>query len=252
MTTDRHLALMALMREIENPSKAYYRSVGQAGRAFTDSVEWQRAVGRGNAALDAIETTVRMWVESNRPQAITGRCGTPSPDGRFVCALEPHNGGSMHADRPDAELKPGGRQMVWETPVVLPASFERITGLTVKCAACGYGYDEDEGTQLFDSISDATEAVVSAGWGELTDGRVLCEEQDDDHESLRKQVGVVAQDATEEQPAVEACGKCRHHFDPADKRFDGRARYRLTPYCRGCVDRCHDTEVADHRCVICA
>ncbi|MFE2967541.1 hypothetical protein ACFXKC_28485 [Streptomyces sp. NPDC059340] len=58
-----------------------------------------------------------------------------------------------------------------------------------------------------------------------------------------------------EQPAVEAseaCGKCKQPFDPSDTRFDGRARYHLTPYCRGCVDRCHDTEIADHRCVICA
>jgi len=53
------------------------------------------------------------------------------------------------------------------------------------------------------------------------------------------------------QPA-EACGKCRQPFDPADTSFDGRARYHLTPYCRGCVDRCHDNEIADHRCVICA
>jgi hypothetical protein len=58
-----------------------------------------------------------------------------------------------------------------------------------------------------------------------------------------------------EQSAVEAseiCGKCKQPFDPADTRFDGRARYHLTPYCRGCVSRCHDTEIADHRCVICA
>lgn len=62
-------------------------------------------------------------------------------------------------------------------------------------------------------------------------------------------------DPAEEQPAAEeraACGKCRTPFDPADTRFDGAARYSLTPYCRGCVDRCHDTEIADHRCVICA
>jgi hypothetical protein len=56
----------------------------------------------------------------------------------------------------------------------------------------------------------------------------------------------------EEQPAAEACGKCRQPFDSADTRFDGRARHYLTPYCRGCVDRCHDNESADHRCVICA
>jgi hypothetical protein len=60
---------------------------------------------------------------------------------------------------------------------------------------------------------------------------------------------------TGEQPAVavsEACGKCKQPFDPDDTSFDGRARYHLTPYCRGCVDRCHDNESADHRCVICA
>jgi hypothetical protein len=65
----------------------------------------------------------------------------------------------------------------------------------------------------------------------------------------------VRQFLAEEQPAVEeseACGKCKQPFDPADTRFDGRARYHLTPYCRACVDRCHDTEIADHRCVICA
>ncbi|GAQ52104.1 hypothetical protein [Streptomyces acidiscabies] len=54
----------------------------------------------------------------------------------------------------------------------------------------------------------------------------------------------------EERPA--ACGKCRTAFDPADTRFDGHAQQGTTPYCRRCVDACHDTEIADHRCVICA
>ncbi|APY88206.1 hypothetical protein DCW30_05695 [Streptomyces alfalfae] len=49
-----------------------------------------------------------------------------------------------------------------------------------------------------------------------------------------------------------ACRKCRTPFDPADHRFDGRAQYRDTPYCRSCTDFCQDTEIADHRCVICA
>ncbi|WP_020141160.1 hypothetical protein [Streptomyces sp. 351MFTsu5.1] len=56
----------------------------------------------------------------------------------------------------------------------------------------------------------------------------------------------------QEQQAAESCGKCRTPFDPADTRFDGHARYAETPYCRRCVDFCHDTEIADHRCVICA
>jgi hypothetical protein len=56
---------------------------------------------------------------------------------------------------------------------------------------------------------------------------------------------------TREQQGAEACGKCRHPFDPTDARYDGNARFYLTPYCRRCVAACHDTEIADHRCVIC-
>ncbi|MFK0018238.1 hypothetical protein [Streptomyces sp. NPDC090798] len=76
-------------------------------------------------------------------------------------------------------------------------------------------------------------AAVAAAWVEAIDRRTAAAEQ-----------SAVA--------ASESCGKCKQPFDPADTRFDGRARYHLTPYCRGCVDRCHDNEIADHRCVICA
>ena len=49
------------------------------------------------------------------------------------------------------------------------------------------------------------------------------------------------------------CRKCHQAFDPADTRFDGHAEDRNTPgYCRSCVDRCHDSDDACHRCVICA
>ncbi|NJP42291.1 hypothetical protein [Actinacidiphila epipremni] len=51
---------------------------------------------------------------------------------------------------------------------------------------------------------------------------------------------------------VDACTVCRRPFDPADTRWDGAARHRDTTYCRACVNRCHDTEIADHRCPICA
>ncbi|WP_328436955.1 hypothetical protein OHA71_06605 [Streptomyces sp. NBC_00444] len=51
---------------------------------------------------------------------------------------------------------------------------------------------------------------------------------------------------------AEACGKCKQPFDDADARFDGKAQKAGTPYCRRCVDLCHDNEIADHRCVICA
>jgi hypothetical protein len=196
MTSDRHLALMALMTEIEGPSKAYYRSVRQASTAFTDSSEWDRAVDQGAAALDLIERAVRFWVDGNRPQPIPGLCGTPSPDGKFVCALEPHTNAEIHADRPAPDVMPNGRRMVWETPTVLPDGFERHTCVTVKCAACGYGYDETEYDHHFPGLGDALDGVIGAGWDELKDGRVLCEAQDEKHEDLRLTVGVVDPEAT--------------------------------------------------------
>jgi hypothetical protein len=48
-----------------------------------------------------------------------------------------------------------------------------------------------------------------------------------------------------------ACARCRSVFDPTDTRFDGRAQYHSTQFCRCCVDLCHDNESADHACVIC-
>ncbi|MFF5842158.1 hypothetical protein ACFY74_11895 [Streptomyces massasporeus] len=50
---------------------------------------------------------------------------------------------------------------------------------------------------------------------------------------------------------AEACGKCRQPFGPDEPRTR-RAFQPETAYCRSCVDRCHDNEIADHRCVICA
>ncbi|KDN84397.1 hypothetical protein [Kitasatospora cheerisanensis] len=48
------------------------------------------------------------------------------------------------------------------------------------------------------------------------------------------------------------CARCKRPFDASDTRWDGHDRYKQTDYCRNCVDRCHDSEIADHRCVICA
>lgn len=50
---------------------------------------------------------------------------------------------------------------------------------------------------------------------------------------------------------AEACGKCKRPFEPRDLAFDGRARHNATPWCRRCVDRCHESTDAFHRCVIC-
>lgn len=48
----------------------------------------------------------------------------------------------------------------------------------------------------------------------------------------------------------QVCGRCRKPFDPTDTRFDGRARYGETPWCRSCVDNCHESQV-EHACPVC-
>ncbi|MFE9920440.1 hypothetical protein ACFYQA_02300 [Streptomyces sp. NPDC005774] len=47
------------------------------------------------------------------------------------------------------------------------------------------------------------------------------------------------------------CAKCQQPFDPTDTRFDGKAQQDGTPYCRRCVDRCHESTDAFHVCPIC-
>ena len=61
MTSDRHLALMALMNEISAPTRTYDRCVRRAAAALSDSPEYNAAVERGNAALDEIGDAVRRW-----------------------------------------------------------------------------------------------------------------------------------------------------------------------------------------------
>lgn len=51
--------------------------------------------------------------------------------------------------------------------------------------------------------------------------------------------------------SAEVCGRCGRRFDPADTRPDGQARHRDTAFCRRCVDRCHDSEDAFHKCPVC-
>lgn len=67
--------------------------------------------------------------------------------------------------------------------------------------------------------------------------------------SLLESVTTETDSPTAEQ--AEACGKCQKPFDPADTRFDGHARHNETPWCLGCVSRCHDSSDAFHACVIC-
>ncbi|MYS59286.1 MULTISPECIES: hypothetical protein [Streptomycetaceae] len=53
------------------------------------------------------------------------------------------------------------------------------------------------------------------------------------------------------QPEPAACGRCRRAFDPTDTRHDGHARSGNSPFCRSCVDRCHESTDAFHVCAIC-
>ena len=48
---------------------------------------------------------------------------------------------------------------------------------------------------------------------------------------------------------VEACAKCKQPFD-GDFTVDGHGKQKGMPFCVGCVSRCHDTEIADHWCVV--
>lgn len=50
---------------------------------------------------------------------------------------------------------------------------------------------------------------------------------------------------------TDMCGRCRKPFDPTDSRWDGRARYGATRWCRWCVDRCHESTDFAHTCPIC-
>lgn len=53
-----------------------------------------------------------------------------------------------------------------------------------------------------------------------------------------------------ETEAKDQCGRCKKPFDATDRRFDGHAQHKLTPYCRRCVDNCGDGG-AEHVCQIC-
>lgn len=48
------------------------------------------------------------------------------------------------------------------------------------------------------------------------------------------------------------CGRCRRPFDPDDKDPAGAARYGQSKFCKGCVDRCHESTDAFHECPVCA
>jgi hypothetical protein len=61
---------------------------------------------------------------------------------------------------------------------------------------------------------------------------------------------LAAEQADADERAKNLCARCHKPFDPADRRFDGHARHGDTPWCRQCIDNCHDGS-AEHVCVIC-
>lgn len=66
----------------------------------------------------------------------------------------------------------------------------------------------------------------------------------------------VAPAPAEVQPAAPAdatagkCAKCGAVFDATDQSYGGTAPFPATPFCRGCIAMCHDTEIADHWCAV--
>ncbi|MET7436997.1 hypothetical protein, partial [Streptomyces sp. NPDC005568] len=85
---------------------------GQASRAYSESAEWERAVARGNAALDAVETAVRAWVASHPtvekqpagdplaygPTGIQCGCGKTAHSNLVPCQPEEQQGEEQAAE----------------------------------------------------------------------------------------------------------------------------------------------------------
>lgn len=82
MTTERHIAVMGLMNDIEAPAKTYRSALRKAWRTATDSPENSAAKAKGNAALLEIEAIVRQWIAAH-PQTQTDQrtpCSIPECD----------------------------------------------------------------------------------------------------------------------------------------------------------------------------
>ncbi|MEV8031408.1 hypothetical protein [Streptomyces sp. NPDC086182] len=61
---------------------------------------------------------------------------------------------------------------------------------------------------------------------------------------------LAAEQARADERATNLCGRCHRPFDPTDTRFDGHARHGDTPWCRQCIDNCHEGS-PEHACRIC-
>jgi hypothetical protein len=69
--------------------------------------------------------------------------------------------------------------------------------------------------------------------------------------ALGKDTGDRAQRPAGESTQPDTCDRCHQPFDPTDTRFDGHARHTETPWCRHCVDNCHESTDAFHKCAVC-
>jgi hypothetical protein len=61
---------------------------------------------------------------------------------------------------------------------------------------------------------------------------------------------LAAEQASADERAKNLCARCHQPFDPTDTRFDGHARHADTPWCRQCINNCHEGS-AEHVCIIC-
>lgn len=113
--------------------------------------------------------------------------------------------------------------------------------ITVFCDHCG---TEFTGEFMVSEEMTSTERLAVArrhlvqneGWEHTDDGDDFCPEH----------AGTNAK-----QQLSTACAKCQQPFDPADMRFNGAARWCDSPFCRSCVDRCHESTDFAHECAIC-
>ena len=154
------------------------------------------------------------WGEQNHPDgtALTGD-SERAENARSICQAAALNGyttwrhvlaeevSEAFAESDPAALRAELIQVAAVACAWAEAIDRRTPRITVTCALEDRTYDEPDRPHHFATVEDAIEEVTSMGWHELTDGRLLCHELDDDHAELGSRVGVVSQDG----PHREGC-----------------------------------------------
>ncbi|MFG2618013.1 hypothetical protein ACGFXC_10335 [Streptomyces sp. NPDC048507] len=67
---------------------------------------------------------------------------------------------------------------------------------------------------------------------------------------LERAAKALRQSVREAKAGTAVCAKCATPFEDDGKFLDSARRSAETPFCRACVDHCHDSEIADHVCVV--